>query len=125
MDQVVYVPAKEILCAVIAQHRDADRIAEGALAVDVDAVDRLGRRIEEKADLFLTLPLRLLGPLALGDVGVNGDRAAIGRRRDADLDDPTGEQPALVPGRLPPANLAMACSASSSTSPSPKSPRSA
>ena len=47
-------------------------------------------------EVRLALTQLFLGPLALGDVGVDGNLVAVGRRCDVDLDNPTGEEMALV-----------------------------
>ena len=58
--QVVNVLAQQLVFSVVAQQFDERRVAESAIAVEIDAVDRLGRRLDQ--------PLLLFCPLALCDI---------------------------------------------------------
>ena len=85
--QRVHVPSEQILDALVSERAETRRIAERAAALDVDAVDGLGRRVENQPELVFALAdgvyARLLEceplpfafhALALGDDG--GQRQA-------------------------------------------------
>src|SRR3569832_2330318 len=81
MDEGMHVFTDQIVDGGITEETKAGLIGEGTTALEVDAVDRLRRGIEQEAGLLLTLPQLLLRELAsrdiLGNTGVAADRAVL------------------------------------------------
>ena len=102
VDQPVHRPAQQGAGVGMAQQAEAGGVAEGASAVQVDAVDRLAGGVEQQADLLLALPQGPFVPLPPGDVGrdpADGDRAPVGAQQ-RHLDDDRGVQSVAVRGHL-------------------------
>ena len=66
MDQPVHVLSQQIVLGLVSQQTYAGRIAERAIAVQVDSIDSLGGGIEQQPQLFLFLLQQLVGLLAFG-----------------------------------------------------------
>jgi hypothetical protein len=56
VDQLVHVPPQQVLGPRVAEQAQAGRVAEGAAAPGVDAVDRLARRFQEQPRALLAGP---------------------------------------------------------------------
>ncbi len=66
--QVVHVLAQQLVDAVVAQQPGAGGVGERAVAVQIDPVDPLTRRVEQQPHLLVRLPQRSLSFSLLGDV---------------------------------------------------------
>jgi len=83
MEQVVHIPAEELPRVRVAQEPGARRICEGAAALEVDPINRLGRRIEQEPDVFFTLAQGFVSPVSFDAkddfVSIRANRIHVGR----------------------------------------------
>lgn len=78
MDEAMHILAKQVLFPLIPHQLQKDGIAKGALSISIQAVNRLGHGVQQQANVFLTVPQKLIGT---GDIAGHAiDRFANQRK---------------------------------------------
>lgn len=68
LNQVVHVLAEQFIRVSITSQTEACRIAESTTTLEIDPINRLGRRFENEAEFVLAITQQLRGRNALSDV---------------------------------------------------------
>ena len=96
VDQVVHVAAQQFAGVLVAQHSDAGGVAESAVSLDVQTVDRLRGRIQQEPESLLALTECFLRPLSLEIVCVQQLRRPPGQAGENDDEGQGHERPAKL-----------------------------